>query len=217
MTRIWKAMPVILSLSLLFPTASRTQNIEGGGIQSSIGFHAGYGVSAGNWSYSRVATAVQQFGGGLTYGGDLTIRLGPKWGLVLGANHTILDLSRWEEYASTNGDHVGASASLTDLSISFRPVLIATPTDLLGVDVGAIGLIARGEEVINGDRYDYDFFSSFRLGFQGALVYDRLVSDAVALTLRGGVVVMPEAMGYADGETRTILYLPVTAGIRILF
>jgi hypothetical protein len=210
-------MPIILCLAVLIPDMAEAQGLEEPGIHSSIGFRAGYGVTAGNWSYSRVAPAVQQFGGGLTYGGDITLRLGQKWGIVLAGTHTIMDFSRWEEYASSKEEHVGASASLTELSLSFRPLLFSTPTDQVGFEVGAVGLFASGKEVINGESYDYDFFSSFRLGFQGALQYDRLVSDAIALTIRGGVVVAPEAMRYADGETRTMIYLPVTAGMRFIF
>jgi hypothetical protein len=213
----WTALSAMLCFCLLMPARSTAQATEEQGLQSSIGFRAGYGVTVGNWSYSRVAPAVRQFGGGLTYGGDLTLRLNPKLALVLAGAHTIPDCSRWEQYASTNGDHVSATASFTDLSFSFRPLLFSTSTDQVGVELGAIGLFASGEETINGERYDYDFFSSFRMGFQGAFQYDRLVSESVALTMRAGVIVAPEAMQYADGETRTIIFLPVSVGIRFLF
>ena len=53
MTRAWEAMPIILCLSVLFPIASMAQSGEDQGMRSSIGFHAGYGASMGNWSYSR--------------------------------------------------------------------------------------------------------------------------------------------------------------------
>ena len=216
MKRTSKLLLLISSLCLAASAIVSAQDSTGAGVRTSIGLGVGYALPAGDWTKSRIAPDIQMFSGGFTFGGDITIRLAQRWGLVLAAGYSTLSGSEWEEYAYLKGDGVSVSASVTDVSISLRPYLIASPHDQLSLEFGAVGLFAGGHEVVNGERYEYDFFSSFRLGFQGAVEYDRLVSEGIAVTIRGGAVVAPDGMNYADGESRTIVYFPVTVGIRFL-
>lgn len=218
MTSNWKVMKTLACLSLLLPLTGIAQvDFEEPGAQSSIGFRAGYGLPVGEWAKSRVAPEIQYFTGDLACEGDISIRLGQKWAVVIGGGYMRLNGSKWEEYARSSGDNVSISGSMTNVSFSFRPYLLASPSNQIAFELGAIGLFASGEEEVNGQTYNYDFFSSFRIGLQGALEYDRIMSEAVALTFRVGAVVVPDGMNYADGESRTIIYVPMTAGIRFLF
>jgi hypothetical protein len=200
----------------LLPCSGVSQVSEDPGVRSSIGFRIGYGLPIGDWAKSRVAPTVQMFGSGFTFGGDITIRLGQSWGLVLGGGHSILNASQWEDYANSKGDMVTVSASMTDFSISLRPYLKTTAPDLLSFEFGVVGMFPNGEEVVDGEIYSYDFFSDFHLGGQFALEYDRLVSEKVAFTARAGVIVVPDGLNYSDGQARTIIYVPLTVGIRFL-
>jgi hypothetical protein len=217
MTSVWRSLLGIGCLSLLLPFSGVAQDIEETGVQSSLGIRVGYGLPLGDWATSRVAPEVQLFTGSVAFEGDITIPLGQKWGLVLGGGYMPLNGSKWEEYAYSKGDAVSVSGSLAEVSISFRPYLAATPPNLVAFEFGAVGLFASGEETVNGEHYTYDFFSTFRFGLLGALEYDRIVSKGIALTLRAGVVVAPAGVNYADGESRTIIYMPLTAGIRFMF
>ena len=217
MTSVFKNLVVMPGLWFILSGAVWAQDAEESGVRTSIGLRAGFGVPVGDWSKSRIAPEVQHFTGGFSYGGDITVRLGKNWGLVFAGGQTILSGSEWEQYAESKGAIVSVSASLTDVSISLRPYLLASPPDLLSLEFGAAGLFADGSEMVDGERYEYDFFSTFRFGFQGALEYDRVISDKVAFTIRSGVVVAPDGMNYADGEARTVVYFPLTAGVRFLF
>ncbi len=217
MNSAWKLFVCFSCLSLLLPSLGLAQDIEESGAQSSLGIRAGYGLPVGDWAKNRVVPSVQQFSGSVAFEGDLTFRLGEKWGLVLGGGYMSLNGTEWEQYTQSNGDHVSVSGSITEVSLSVRPYLVTTPPNLVAFELGAIGLFASGQETVNGEIYTYDFFSTFRLGLQAAIEYDRRVSDNIALTLRAGAVVAPDGMNYADGESRTIIYCPFTAGVRFLF
>ncbi len=217
MTSIRKVFAAFACLCLCSPAAGWSQVDEDPGVRSSIGFRAGYSVPLGEWAKNRVAPQVQQFAGNVAYEGDITIRLSRSWALALGGTYLPLNGSRWEEYAYSKGDVVGMSGSMTQLSLSIKPYLKASPPDLISFEAGAIGLFASGTETVDGEQFEYDFFSSFYLGFQAALEYDRLLSPGFALSLKAGVVMAPAGINYADGESRMIVYAPLTAGIRFLF
>jgi hypothetical protein len=217
MTPAWRLLLAVPCLSLILTGSGWAQDSVNTGLKTSIGLRLGYGIPTGDWATSRVAPEIQMFTGGITYGGDITIRVAEHWALVFGASHSVLSGSNWESYTREKGDVVSVSATLSDVSISLRPFLMITPTDQISLEFGAAGLFAGGNEVVDGQRYEYDFFSTFRFGFQGAVQYDRLLSNAVAITIRGGGVIAPGGMNYADGESRTILIFPICAGFRFMF
>ena len=216
MTTMCRLLLAAAAVFLLLPFSGQGQDTVATGARSSIGFRAGYGIPLGEWAKSRIAPEVQMFSGGVSVEGDISFRLGQKWALAVGGSYTKLSGSNWEEHTKSYGDVVGVNASIATVSISFRPHLMTSSNNLLFFELGVTGIFASGDEVVNGEHYAYDFFSDFRFGGQAALEYDRLVSDDIAFTLRAGAVVGPNAMSYADGESRTIIYVPLMAGIRFL-
>jgi hypothetical protein len=65
--------------------------------------------------------------------------------------------------------------------------------------------------------FEYDFFSTTRIGGEGGVEFERLLGGDFALTVRLSVIVVPSGVSYADGETRTLISLPATAGVRMFF
>ncbi len=208
---------VATAVSLVASVTAYSQIRVNTDTRSSLGFRAGYGFTGGDWTKSRVAPIIQQFGSGVSFEGDLSIPLAPRWALMLGGGYTYLDGSKWEQFAYLKGDAVTMSASITQLSLLMRPYLFSSPAENLSFEFGLVGTFENGSEVVDGQYYEYDFFNSFRIGGQVALEYDKLLSQDFAFTLRAGAVVIPNGLNYADGESRTITYFPVTAGIRVLF
>jgi hypothetical protein len=115
------------------------------------------------------------------------------------------------------GQYLSVSASLAHGGILLKPYLEASAQDMLSIELGGVALFGNGTETYQGTTYQYDFLKSFHVGFEAGIEYDRMISGKVALTIRGGGIFVPGGIGYADGEDRTVISLPITLGIRILF
>ncbi len=217
MTFICKFLSAASCLFLVLPHIGTAQADQDTVVHSSIGLRAGYGLPIGIWAESRIAPQVRLFSGSFRFEGDITIGLGQKTGLVIGGGYMSLNGSDWEKYVSSKGDTLRVTGSMTEVSLSLRYYLLRHTPNRIAAEFGLSGTFASGEETFNGNRYTYDFFSTFRLGFHGALEYEYLTSNSVALTLRAAVVIAPDGVKYADGESRTLTYLPFTLGIRFMF
>jgi hypothetical protein len=179
----------------------------------SFGIRAGYAWPIGDWSLHRFAP-VDQFGGGLTFGGDLEIPLGQRSSLALLVDHTQLDVSEWEDYAASQGSIVNASASVTHLSIAIRTHLVNAGSLALKLDLGFVVALQTGEESTGSYYYDYDFMKDPAFGLFGGLETIYFLGPNVGLTLRGSVAFILSGIQYADGVEYLVMLAPITGGLR---
>ena len=185
--------------------------------RNSIGVRIGYSLSAGDWNKSRVAPDVSLFKGSFTFGGDLEFRLSERLTLAIDGGYGPLNGSDWETYTAGTGDTVSVSASIGYAGILLRPYLKISGPDLIRLQVGPVMLFASGHETVNGRTYNDDFFRSVKFGGEGGIEYDRMLGDNVAASLNVAAIVIPSGVEYADGESRTVIALPVTLGVRFYY
>jgi hypothetical protein len=211
-----KCLLVMLFCAVSVPSMLSGQS-ETASARSSFGLRFGYGLFSGDWNKVRFAPDVSMFKGGFTLGGDFDVRLGDRLTLGFDGGYEPLNGSDWEAYALSKGDAVDVNASLAYGGILVRPYLIAGERDFLRMEFGPVLLFASGSETFGGRTYNYDFFSSVKLGGQGGIEYDRRVADNIGVSLRFAGLVSPSGVSYADGETRTMIALPLTMGVRFFF
>jgi len=185
--------------------------------RSSVGLRGGYAWTPGEWADSRVAQGVAIFGGGLSFGGDIEFRLSTKLTLALDGGYTIFDGSDWEAYAESKGDHLSVTASMFYAAVLLRPHVKVTGSDRLRLELGPVVVFPDGKETFGGKTYAYDFYGTTRFGGMGGIEYQRLLNEDIAATVRASVIIVPSGVKYADGESRTLIALPVTIGIRFFF
>ncbi|HUI66144.1 MAG TPA: hypothetical protein VL126_14970 [Bacteroidota bacterium] len=215
MNRIRLTGAVILTIILFVPSRGHSQDAQEL-TSNSFGLRIGYTFSEGDWSKSRVAPNIVQFRGGLTLGADLEFALSKGLAIVLDGGYEQLDGSDWANYVRSKGEYLSVNAWFAHGGLLLKPYLIATPQDMLGLELGGVALFGNGSETYQGVVYQYDFLKSFHVGFEAGIEYDRRISEKVAVTIRGGGIFVPGGVGYADGEDRTVISLPVTLGIRII-
>ena len=180
----------------------------------SLGLRAGYAWPVGEWMQHRFAP-VDQFDAGLSFGGDIEIRLSEKGYLAILVDHTQLDVSAWEDYAASQGSVVDASASITQLGLAMRVNLMDTgSSSALKLDIGALVALQTGQETTGRYSYEYDFMKNPAFGLFGALEYVYLFSPKVGLTLRGSIAFVLSGIDYADGIEYIVMLAPVTGGLR---
>ena len=51
----------------------------------------------------------------------------------------------------------------------------------------------------------------------GGIKYDRMLSEYMAASLSFAGIFVPSGISYADGESRTVIALPLTLGLRFYF
>jgi len=98
-----------------------------------------------------------------------------------------------------------------------RPYLKVGGPDILRLELGPVMLCPSGSENFNGINYNYDFFSSVKFGGMGGIKYDRMLSEYMAASLSFAGIFVPSGISYADGESRTVIALPLTLGLRFYF
>ena len=216
MTNITKTFLIILICTLTFSLTSLAQPQQDSA-RTSLGLHAGYAFSEGDWSKSRVVPDVNLFKGRFTFGGDLEFRLSNRLSLAVDGGYEQLDGSEWEEYVRAHGDTLNVSASFGYIGVLIQPYLKVGGPDILRLEVGPVILFPSGSEKFNGINYNYDFFSSVKFGGMGGIEYDRMLSDYMAASLKVVGIFIPSGISYADGESRTVIALPVTLGLRFYF
>jgi hypothetical protein len=216
MTNRKKFSLIVMCGALITPAAILGQT-DTGFVKSSLGISIGRSWMGGDWSKSRIAPAVNLFTGGLALEADLEFRLSDRLTLAVIGSYAALDGSDWENYTRSKGDNVSVRASMILAGVMLRPFIKTSKPDLIRVEFGPVALFASGEESFQGRVYAYDFFSSFKIGARGGIEYDRVLSDDIAISVRVAGIFVPSGIEYGDGESRTVIALPVTAGIRFFF
>jgi hypothetical protein len=208
------AFVLLAAAALAAPSAAQEPEAPA---RNSFGLRVGYAASSGEWNKVRYAPHVTLLDGGVTVGANVAIALSDRLSLVVSGGYEPLDGSDWEAFAGTEGDIVQASASFVSLGALLRPYLKATGPNLVWVEFGPAVLFPTGEERFNGTLYQYDFFSSMKFGAECAVGFERMLGDRTAVSLRAGALIFPTGVSYADGESFTMIALPVTAGVEISF
>ena len=205
----------IVSLFLGATTARCQPEIRSA--RSSFALRGGYGFAAGNWASSRVAPGVSLFAGGGEFGADLELAVSDRVTIAVEGGYGTLSGSQWEEYVRSRGDNLNVTASMAYCGLLLRPHIRLSGSDVLKLEVGPLVLFPSGSETIRGRVFEYDFFSTTRMGGEGGVEYERLLGGDFALTVRLAVIVVPSGVSYADGERRTLVSLPASAGVRVFF
>ncbi|MBI1805061.1 MAG: hypothetical protein HY033_08885 [Ignavibacteriae bacterium] len=188
--------------------------------RNSLGLRIGYSFSMGDWTKVRKVPSLPEvnlFKEQITFGADLEFRLSDRLTLSLDGGYEQLDGSEWEAYTRTTGDTVSVTASFGYAGILLRPYLKISKPDIIRVEVGLVMLFASGNEITDGRLYNYDFFGSVRFGGEGGIEYDRMLGDNIAASLRVAGIFVPSGVEYGEGESRAVIALPVTLGIRFYY
>ena len=204
-----------LTLVLTQPSALHAQEEEVADSVSSgasLGIRVGYSLGIGEWTQHRFAP-VEHLKPGLTYGGDLEIRLSQKVGLGIMVDYTELDVGAWEDYAASKGSSVRATASLINGGVSIRSYLRRKDPSYVKLEIGALLSFGTGREQAHF-TYDYDFLGSPCFGVLLGLEYEYLLGASVSFTVKGAFVYIPSGVSYADGYERSLLITPLTGGFR---
>jgi hypothetical protein len=185
--------------------------------RNSLGFRVGYAATPGEWSNSLVDPSVKLYGGGVTYEGDLEFRIAPLWTLGIGGGYVALNGSAWEDYVRGQGDVVSVSAWAAHAEIVIRPHIELGADDLLKVDLGAAAVFAGGSETFASREYSYEDLPDYAFGGILGLEYQHLLSKKFAFSLRGSFLLFPGALNPLGGTDQTMMFVPITAGFRVLF
>lgn len=184
--------------------------------RSSLGLRAGYSATPGVWSKSPVVSSVKLYGEGFAYEGDLEFRIAPLWTLGFGGGYVSLDGSAWQKHARNQGDVITIELWSAHAELMLRPHVRLAEGSVLRVDVGVAALFAGGSEKFEGTEYVYEELPEYAFGGILGLEYRHEVADSFALSVRGALMVFPGALESVTGADRTILLVPITAGVRVL-
>ncbi len=182
-----------------------------------MGLRAGYSLPLGDWRKNRVAPSVTLFGAGLSLGGDIDVRLSDRLSLAFTGGYASLNGSAWEEYATARGSNVKVSAWIGHAGVLLKPYLKSNGRDLVSLAIGPVLFFGGGNETVGTAVYEYDFLGSVTFGGLGALEYDRMMWDNLALTVNVSALVVPSGLDYADGLSRSVVALPISVGLRVIF
>ena len=185
--------------------------------RNSLGFRVGYAATPGEWSNSPMVPSVKLYGAGFTYEGDLEFRIAPLWTLGVGGGYVALNGSAWEEYLREQGDVVSVSAWAAHAELVIRPHIELGADDLLKVDLGAAAVFAGGSETFASREYSYEDLPDYAFGGILGLEYQHLLSKKFAVSVRGSFLLFPGALNSLGGMDQTMMFVPVTAGFRVLF
>jgi hypothetical protein len=188
-----------------------------GSVRNSLGLRGGYPVSAGDWNKVRYLPDVNMFKPGFMFGGDLEFRLSDRLNLALEGGYESLDGGDWETYTRATGDTLSVGASFGYASVLLRPCLKSGGPDILRVEIGPVVMFPSGHETFDGRTYNDDFFGSIKVGGEGGIEYDRMIGENLAASLSVAGIVVPSGIAYADGESRAVIAVPVTLGLRFYY
>jgi hypothetical protein len=214
MKKIRALLIIISTFALPYGLLSQTEH---GTARNSFGLHAGYSFLAGDWNKARPAPEINLFKGYFTFGGDVDFRLSNLLSLAFEGGYEPLYGSDWESYARQQGDTVSVSASFGYFSIMLRPYINIGGLNVIRLEVGPALLLPGGSEVVNGRYYSYDFFNTVRIGGKGGIEYDRMLNNNIAASLGFSVIIFPKGVSYADGDSRSVIFLPLNLGIRFYY
>jgi hypothetical protein len=208
---------VITAVAILLLSHAAMAQDSIGIARNSLGFRVGYAATPGEWSNSPVVPSVKLYGGGFTYEGDLEFRIAPLWTLGAGGGYVALNGSEWEDYARGQGDVVSVSAWAAHAEMVIRPHIELGPDDLLKVELGVAAVFAGGSEAFASREYSYEDLPDYAFGGILGLEYQHLLSKKFAFSLRGSFLLFPGALNSLGGMDQTMMFVPITAGFRVLF
>lgn len=184
--------------------------------RSSLGLHAAYTLTPGEWSSSPIDKSVKLFAGGLSFEGDLEFRLGPRWTLAVAGAYATLAGSEWEKRAAEGGDRIEISGWMAHAALLLRPHVPLGARDMLRFEFGPAVLFSSGAETLDGVAYTYQQLPGFAVGGTVGAEYLHLFGGNFALSLRAGILFFPGAAESAYTSPGTILIVPVALGLRFL-
>jgi hypothetical protein len=181
-------------------------------ILGAFGLDFGYLIPVGKWKDHLYLPGVDQFGGGMLYGAELEFNLlEVNWGFFF--NYSKLDMSDWEEA----GD-LTASASMYIYGALFKYYFTSQSPHYLNMDMGIAFTDFKGEESYAGHNYEYNFIKTkSKIDFIIGLAYKYRMNKNLALQLGGRMIIIPSGIEYTGGKNYTIMVLPVSMGLRLLF
>ncbi|UCD94815.1 MAG: hypothetical protein JSU69_01835 [Candidatus Zixiibacteriota bacterium] len=180
---------------------------------TSLGLDAGLFLPLGQWTEHRINPAVSQFQKGPVIGFDIERRFWKFMGLAVNMGYVGLNTGDWEDYASSQGDFVEASAYMLYLGFHFRPYLLSRDRDYLKAEIGFNFFGSQSQETFGPYTYDYDFLKP-HAGFVLGLEYDRFLSENVAIAMRAVAMFIAPGINYATGKDHIMNIFPLTVGIR---
>jgi hypothetical protein len=208
-------VPVCL-LSLLAVPRGALAQVERDSARSSIGLRVGYSWPMGNWGKSPVAPSVDLIGGNLAFEGDLDFAVASLWTLGIEGGYSSLNGTAWEEYASGLGDRITVSGSFLHFAVLIRPHIKIARSYWIRLEAGPALLLASGQETFAGRTYPYDFLRGTNFGVQAGLEYVRVLDESFALSIKASCLFFPSSIQYIGGATNSMLFVPISAGIRFL-
>jgi len=190
--------------------------VERDSARSSVGLRVGYSWPMGNWNKSPVAPSVNLIGGNVEFEGDLDFAVSNLWTLGVEGGYSSLNGTAWEEYASGLGDRVVVSGSFLHFAVLIRPHIKITQSYWIRLEAGPALLLASGQETFAGRTYPYDFLRGTNFGVQAGLEYVRVLDESFALSIKASCLFFPSSVQHIGGATSSMLFVPVTAGIRFI-
>lgn len=184
--------------------------------RNSIGLRAGYTSPAGDWHRSPVAPSVDLIGGNLAFEGDLDFAIGRLWTLGVEGSYSSLNGSAWEGYVSGKGGSVSVSGSFLRFALLVRPHIKLGRSYCIRLEFGPALLLASGQETFAGRTYPYDFLQETSFGAQAGIEYIRALDETLALSVKACVLYFPSSVEFAGGAAGSMVFVPITAGIRFL-
>ena len=187
------------------------------GAASSLGLRGGFSWPLGDWARSRIEPSVNFFAMGVSFDADLELAIGKRWTVAISGGYASLNGKDWENYVASNGGQITVSAYAVHFALLLRSHVLLTRPDILRIEFGPALLLASGSETYQMRAYKYDFLTKPEFGVRGGIEYTRLLTDFIGVSLDAAVLVFPSGVEYVDGESRTVVSLPVTLGVRFLF
>ena len=185
--------------------------------RSSFSIQAGPSMPLGHWTASRMNSSIDVFGTGVYISAELDLAISNRWTIAVTGGYTLYDGGAWEDYVAGQGDAITASMYSFEIAVLARPSLLLSHWDMLRFEFGPAGLFARGSEHYEGRNYNYDYLKTFAIGVQGGIEYTRMLNDYIGISVHTAIVAFPSGIQFIDGETRDIISLPITLGLRFNF
>ncbi len=182
--------------------------------RSSVGINIGYFFPQGGWTQARINPSIRYFKKGISSEADLELAVVQWWTIVLSTGYTNLDVSEWENYASSDSNTLAATAGIVHFGVSVRPYLMSSSAFNVKAQLGLGYFLLEGEETYNSVKYDYDFLKS-GFGLIAGIEIDQYLSGDAAVAVRLSYFLIPSGVEYADqSESHNVSGIAMTGGFR---
>ena len=185
-------------------------------LRNSVGLRVGYSQPIGDWSKSPLVSSVSLIGGSLMVELDLDFVIARRVTLGIEGGFSTLNGSGWEEYAAGFGDRLEISGSFLHCAVLLRPHLLVKGENMVRLELGPAVVFAGGQEAFEGRTYQYDFLGGTSFGAKVGIEYVRLLTESLALSVRGSCMYYPSASQHTAASARSIGFVPLAVGIRFV-